>query len=87
MEVISIILIIVAVGALNITCLFVGAKIGQTVAKGEKLEAPKIEPLKEIREHKNKRAAAAAQSRTDIILKNIETYDGTGRGQRDVPGR
>lgn len=87
MEVISIILIIMVVGALNITCLFIGAQIGQTVAKGEKLEAPKIEPLKEIRENKSKRAAAVAQNRADIILKNIESYDGTGRGQRDVPGR
>lgn len=79
------ILLIAIVGALNIACFFIGAKVGQTVAKGEKIEMPSLDPMKPIREHQAKKEAQMAQDRLDTIMKNIEAYDGTAKGQEDVP--
>ena len=45
------IVLILAVGALNIACFLIGAKVGQRVAKGEKIELPSANPVKAVREH------------------------------------
>lgn len=79
------IFIILTVGALNVVCFFVGAKVGQTVAKGEKIETPTINPMKAMREHQSKKEAEAEQNRIDTIMRNIDSYDGTSNGQEDVP--
>lgn len=87
MEIILITLIILAVGALNIACFFIGAKVGQTVAKGEKIEAPKVNlnPVKAFHEHEERKEAKRKQERTETILHNIDNYNGTSQGQKDVP--
>lgn len=77
--------LIIAVGALCIACFFIGAKVGQTVSKGEPLEAPKLDPMKAIREHNDRKAAREEADKLQVILENIERYDGTGSGQKDVP--
>ena len=80
------ILLIAVVGTLNLACFFVGAKVGQAVAKGEKIEAPKIpSPVTAYKAHKATKEAEAEKNRLDVILRNIERYDGTGNGQEDVP--
>lgn len=73
------------VGLTNIACFIIGAKVGQTVSKGEKIETPTLSPLKAYREHEAKREAEMEQNRLDTIMRNIEAYDGTSRGQEDVP--
>jgi hypothetical protein len=79
------ILLILTVGALNVACFFIGAKVGQTVAKGEKIETP-VEAVKNsIREHREHKEAERQQDKLDTIMRNIESYDGTGYGQEDVP--
>lgn len=79
------ILLAVTVGALNVVCFFIGAKVGQTVARGEDIKLPIPDPVEAIREHKDKKHAEKEQERIDIIMQNIENYDGTGRNQREVP--
>ena len=79
------ILMILTVGTLNVVCFFLGAKVGQTVAKGEKIEMPSVDPMKPIREHRARKEAEMAQDRIDTIMRNIENYDGTAKGQEDVP--
>ena len=81
------IILILLVGALNVACFFLGAKIGQTAYKGEKIELPAVDPLKPAKEREARKEAEMEQNRVDTILRNIEKYDGTGRGQEDVPGR
>jgi hypothetical protein len=73
------------VGLMCIGCFLVGAKVGQQVSKGEKIETPELNPMKVYREHKDKKQAEWEQSRVDIILQNIDNYDGTSRGQKEVP--
>ena len=81
----DIIITILAVGTLNIACFFIGAKVGQKVVKGEPVVLPSLDPMKAIREHNNRREAERRQSRDDVILQNIDAYNGTGAGQKDVP--
>lgn len=79
------VLLLAVMAASNIVCFIIGAKVGQAVSKGEKIETTSIDPLKAYREHEAKREAQKEQERLDTIMRNIETYDGTGNGQEDVP--
>ena len=81
------ILLVLTVGALCIGCFLVGAKVGQTVSRGEEIKTPNVNPIKAYREHEARREAHKEQERIETIMRNIEGYDGTGRGQEDVPGR
>lgn len=78
------IMMIVCLGALNIVCFFIGAKIGQKVVKGEEIKAPEITIPTPIRDYQKKKQAEAEQSKIDTILQNIEAYNGTSAGQKDV---
>lgn len=78
-------LIIAAVAASNIVCFTVGAKVGQSVSKGKEVKLPNLNPLEAVREHNAKKEAEYQQSKIDTILSNIESYDGTGNGQKDIP--
>lgn len=76
---------IIAVGAMNILCFMIGAKVGQRVSKDEPIELPSLDPLKAAREHREQREQRREQDKYDAILRNIENYDGTDRGQEDIP--
>lgn len=78
-------LIIAVVGTLNIACFLIGAKVGQTVAKGKEIEMPTINPLKLYQEQQEKREAEKEKRIVDTIMENIDNYDGTANGQKDVP--
>lgn len=71
-------------GFLCIACFIVGAKVGQTIVKGEKVEMPNLNPLKAIRENQSRKEAEMQQDKLSKILRNIERYDGTSKGQEDV---
>lgn len=73
------------VGALNIACFVIGAKVGQTASKGEPIEVPNLNPLKAIQEHQDRKQAEREQERYEAILRNVESYDGTGAHQEDIP--
>ena len=77
-------LYIAVVGLFNIVCFIIGAKVGQTVSKGEKVEMPNLNPLKAIRDSQARKEAEIEQEKLDKVLRNIDRYDGTGRGQEDV---
>lgn len=79
------ILLILTVGALNVACFFVGAKVGQKVTKGEPVAVSLPDPLKAIRESEDRKEAKREQDRYETILRNIDNYDGTGDGQEDLP--
>lgn len=81
------IVLVLTVGVLCISCFIIGAKVGQTVSKGEDIKLPTVNPIEAYREHENKKNAKAEQERLDAIMRNIEAYDGTGNRQEDLPGR
>ena len=77
-------LLLIVMGAVNIACFMIGAKVGQQTAKGEKVELPTINPLEAYREMEAKKEAKKEQDKLDTIMRNIENYDGTGNGQEEV---
>ena len=77
------ILLVITVGTISIVSFFIGARLGQKVAKGEAIEMPN--PFDIAEERKEKREAKAEKTRNDIIMSNIDNYNGTDVGQRDVP--
>lgn len=79
------IILIAVIGIMNILCFFIGAKIGQKVARNETITMPKIEPVKTIREYNEQKEVRMEQERDRVIAENIDNYDGTGLGQKDVP--
>ncbi len=79
------ILLLIVAGAVNIACFLIGAKVGQMVQKGEKIDIASGIPFKAAEERENKMQAQREQDRVNTILRNIENYDGTARGQEDVP--
>lgn len=79
------VLLLMVMGVTNIVCFVIGAKVGQAVSKGEKIETPTVNPLKAYREHEAKKAAQAEQDKVAVIMSNIEAYNGTSDGQKDVP--
>lgn len=78
------ILLVIAVGAMCIGCFLIGAKVGQTVSKGETLELPSANPFEAHRKSEARKLAKEEQDRIDKILRNVDNYDGTGRGQEEV---
>lgn len=84
MDFIAIMTMLVLIGIQNLICIVIGIKIG-LLANGE----PLPNPVEVYKEHKAKaeakKEAKAEQDKLETILRNIETYDGTGFGQLDVP--
>ena len=71
-------------GLLNIICFIIGAKVGQTVSKGENVELPKLNLLSTFRTNEARKKAEIEQDKVNAVLRNIERYDGTGKHQEDV---
>ena len=78
------ILTIAVIGTLNIVCFLIGANVGQKVAKGEDIELPTLNPMKAIREHQDRKEAEREADKFNTLMHNIDAYDGTSNGQKDV---
>jgi hypothetical protein len=79
------VLLLLVMGVVNVLCFVIGAKVGQAVSKDKEIELPSVNPLEAWREEKAKREAEKEQNKIDVIMQNIENYDGTGANQKDVP--
>ena len=76
-------LLITLTTLLNMCCFLMGAKIRQKVDKGQDIKLPA--PIKTIREFNEELETKKAQERDRIIAENIDNYDGTSIGQKDIP--
>lgn len=76
---------LIVFGVFMIISFILGAYVGQKVVKGENIE---INPIKVIDEYKEEKKAkekiAEEESKFDIMMNNIDNYDGTGIGQKDL---
>lgn len=81
------VLLLLVMGAVNILCFVIGAKVGQKVAKGEEVKLPVAKPAKAVQVHQAQSEAEMEKNRLDTIMRNIDNYDGTEQGQEDVPWR
>lgn len=62
-----------------------GLKNGQRISKNEEVIVPNVNPVKVVTEEIEKHEEKKKQEREEIIDYNIDNYDGTGLGQKDVP--
>lgn len=77
------ILIILAVGTLNVACFLLGVKAG----RHEPVKAPdvsRLNPVNIYHEHRDKVEAKKETDKLAQILANVERYDGTATGQKDI---
>ena len=84
MNVFLILAVIFVVSTLNVVCFLIGAKVGQKVDKGESIEIPSLNPMKAYREREDRLQAEKEQNAIETVMHNIEVYDGTSNGQKDV---
>ena len=78
----AIILLIVSIS--NIICFFLGAKIGQRVVNNQPVRIIDKSPIESIREKQDSKELKK-QEIDDVIKHNIDVYDGTSLGQKDIP--
>lgn len=87
MEFVLVVIMLLLVMMQNTICIVVGIKIGLALSKGERVELPN--PVKAYKEHKaNMEAQKEAEKELDkisTIMQNVENFDGTGFGQKEVP--
>lgn len=79
------VLLLLVMGVVNLLCFVVGAKVGQTVSKGEEIELPKLDPMKAYRDKQDREEAKRKQAEFETIEHNVNCYDGTPNGQKDIP--
>lgn len=76
---------LIILGIFILLSFVLGAYVGQRVVKGENIE---VNPIKVIEEHKEEKKTRKQieqeKSKFDIMLENIDNYDGTGIGQKDI---
>ena len=78
------IILVVLMGGMNLLAFLIGARTAQKVDKGEEIKLPSINPMETYKEHREKVEANKEQERFNTMLDNINNYDGTGLGQKDI---
>ena len=66
-----------------------GLRNGQKLAKKEEITMPDVNPVsivnKQIEKHEIKHEIKKEQELLNIMMDNIDNYDGTGTGQKELP--
>ena len=78
------IILVLLMGGMNLLAFLIGARTAQKVDKGEEITLPSINPMQAYKEHREQIEANKAQEEMNIMLENINNYDGTGNRQRDI---
>lgn len=76
------ILLVLAVSGMSLLSFYLGAKLG---SKENGITLPNLNPITKLEEHKEKKEEQKERERLDIIRQNIDNYDGTAEGQKDIP--
>lgn len=74
---------ILIVSGLNIVCFLIGAIVGQRVFERKPVI---INPIKEIKEMKVEKEISKEEQRFKDIADNIDAYNGTSIGQKEIGG-
>lgn len=79
------VLLLLVMGLSNIACFMIGVNVRQKVDRGEEVKLPTVNPKEAVRAHQERKEAEKEKNRVETILRNIDAYDGTSRGQEEVP--
>ena len=74
--------IIISLG--NIMCLFIGINTAQKLIKNEDVKLPNLNPIEMVEDYKKSKKIEEENSKFNIIMNNIDNYDGTGANQKEV---
>ena len=71
-------------GVFIILAYTLGLKNGQKLKNNEEIKIPEINPVKIVRNEIETFEQKKKQDVYDTIMDNIDNYDGTGLGQKDI---
>lgn len=72
--------------AINLISFIVGAKIGQGSIKDREITFNPIKAIKnDLKENKINKKEDLRRRKIETALENIENYNGTGLGQKEIP--
>ena len=71
-------------GSFIILAYTLGLKNGQKLKNDEEIKMPEVNPIKIVRNEIDAFEQRKKQDVYDTIMANIDNYDGTGLGQKDI---
>lgn len=72
-------------GVFIILAYTLGLKNGQKLKNNEEIKIPEINPVKIVRNEIETFEQKKKQDAYETMMANIDNYDGTGLGQKDIP--
>lgn len=82
------IIICAVFGVFLIVSFVIGARVGQKIVKGEEVKLTPPNPITVVKEHHESKELQKEldkeQEKLQIIMENIENYDGTGARQQVI---
>jgi hypothetical protein len=75
-------LCLLIMGATNIAIFMIGVSVRQKVDHGKEVKLPN--PVESLKSHADEVAQKREQEALEKMLYNIDVYDGTGMGQKDI---
>jgi hypothetical protein len=77
--------LVVTISIMNMVCFTLGTSVRQKVDKGKEVSMPDVNPVHMYHDHQKRKEQAKKASQREVLLRNIERYDGTPFGQEDIP--
>ena len=78
------IILVLLMGGMNLLAFLIGARTAQKAHKGEEIKLPSINPIDMFEKHEEQRMIEQAEYERNLMLENINNYNGTGLGQKDI---
>ena len=78
------IILVLVVGGLMMFSFLLGARTSQKAYKKEEIKMPTLNPVKAFQEHTERAEQTKKEKEYNTMLENINNYDGTGLGQKDI---
>lgn len=77
---------LIVFGIFIMSSFVIGVILGQKLNRNEKIEVNPVKAIEDYKEEREyKREIQQEQTKLDIMLENIDNYDGTGIGQKNIP--
>ena len=80
----DVMLLAVFISLSNLICLIAGVKVGQKAHRGEDITVKIPNPVQKVQSMKDSQEYKRDREAVETMLYNIDVYDGTGMGQKDI---
>ena len=77
-------LLIAVVSGMNLLCFLAGARVRQKVDRGEDLKI--VSPAEVVQQREKQKQKDREMAILEAQLQNIDIYDGTSNGQKEIRG-